>query len=65
MKQEWISVKNELPETDDFFLTHWTDGAIETYQFTLHTGLIDIAAGMFEPVNNETVTHWMPLPKAP
>jgi len=52
-----------LPETDDFFLTHWTDGVIETYQFTLHTGLIDIAAGMFEPVNNETVTHWMPLPK--
>jgi hypothetical protein len=65
MKMKWISVKDRLPEDDDIYLTAWDDGTIETYQFTLFTGLIDISAGVFEPVNRFNVTHWMPLPRPP
>ena len=62
---KWISVKDRLPEDDNIYLTSWDDGTIETYQFTLFTGVCDIAAGVFEPVSVFNVTHWMPLPLPP
>lgn len=62
---EWISVEDRLPEENIFYLTLWSDGVIETYEFSHYTGLQDIKSGCFNPVHNTFVTHWMSLPQPP
>ena len=60
MKTEWISVSDELPEEEDMYLCHFTDGTIETSLF----GPEDEIIHPWE-VYHLLVTHWMPLPNPP
>jgi len=63
MKTQWISIKEDLPETEQDVLiydqnygivTAWFDGS--DFRFEL---------GYDEVFVFETVTHWMPLPEKP
>lgn len=59
---EWISVKDRLPESDGHYLC--TDGneiQIMAY-FGEYKGSYDWSSYMSNTID---VTHWMPLPKAP
>ena len=66
---EWISVKDELPESDGFYLTHWTDGTLETFKTDEECAVDDLGGYCFTPVTwqgvEHSVTHWMPLPEPP
>lgn len=57
---EWIEVKNKLPEHEEIVLVYTYIG-IDIYQ------LLDNQFYHYEHgyVQNDVVTHWMPLPKPP
>ena len=61
--QEWISVKDRLPEAHRLVLCRWTRGIGASYGFARYQHEIDVWY-----VSNEgmpEVTHWMPLPQPP
>lgn len=61
-EQDWISVKDRLPERADDYLVYFDDGFITTTSYTAdENGEMDweLWAGSGEP------THWMPLPEPP
>jgi len=53
----WISVKDRLPDRDDYVLACFDDGFIATIGYADDWELWDGLCG--EP------THWMPLPDPP
>jgi hypothetical protein len=57
---EWISVDDAYPEKDGLYLCHFSDGAIETFDY--QEADADLRTW---GVHNDIVTHWMPLPIAP
>lgn len=63
--QEWISVKDRLPEDSTYVLARLSGGA--TYQaLCLTKGSKQWCGANLERfVNKDTVTHWMPLPQPP
>ena len=66
----WISVKDRLPDNDDFVLVIVSgkagnitlDNAIELAQFSMDEGWI---LEMWPEWEDPKVTHWMPLPEPP
>ncbi len=60
---KWISVKDELPSTDEEFLVYVFREGWGTYQtisdYDVRSGTWAIGSFEFE------VTHWMPLPEPP
>lgn len=55
-KQEWISVKERLPEEKQFVIVY--DTVTECVRFLLYNSGADIWTG-------NIISHWMPLPEAP
>lgn len=67
--QEWISVKDRLPETDDWVLvcrktikTGYTTMVVDRCTFTVGGDRMWLAE---YATYKQVVTHWMPLPPAP
>lgn len=67
---EWISVKDRLPDNDDFVLAIVSgktgsiklDNAYELAQFSMDEGWI---LEMWPEWEDPKVSHWMPLPEPP
>lgn len=68
---EWISVKDELPDTDDDYLVAWMPNGYGGYRDTnkCFMGICEFEKGKFYPHNLEerwsdgvTIYAWMPLP---
>lgn len=57
--EEWISIKDRLPETDDYVLTAWSG---------IHI-IAEYSAERWRDeggnITTDEVTHWMPLPETP
>jgi hypothetical protein len=65
--QEWISVKDRLPEDNERVLVYHDDGVI---RFGINKdGFADVVSSLYLKHNHKTcfakVTHWMPLPEPP
>ena len=65
---EWISVKDRLPEVGSDFLVYDTyykrrgdDPCVQRGRMTISWGIATIG----ENGENDTITHWMPLPYPP
>ena len=60
--QEWISVKDRLPDNEQWAVCVMYDGSFRTFQW-------DYIDWMWNDGNEwyaeKDVTHWMPLPPAP
>lgn len=52
---EWISVEDELPEINDYYLVAGEDIDSEICRFLIGLGWQD----------DFDITHWMPLPEPP
>lgn len=69
MSNQWISVKESLPEDHTYVLMAATSGLVtSTFYTPPEKRLIDCkVSAKFEHANvyGYEVTHWMPLPKAP
>ena len=71
--QEWISVKERLPETNEYGFRVWVvacvDGnksCIRLFERTTVRGkLVERFKYPWETITYENITHWMPLPPAP
>ncbi len=66
-KDDWISVNDRLPDTDDvFYLTYGIDG-ITTRPFSAYHNCWDDSDGddYYCKPKGERITHWMQLPEAP
>lgn len=67
VKQEWISVKDRLPERDQKVLVYDAGDETEIHVYHLREDLDglywDDESGW--AVDFENVTHWMPLPEPP
>jgi len=69
---EWISVKDRLPESETRVLTYWLE-CVEIGYLTIPEDKRFIPywcdSGDEQPcyakINENTVTHWMPLPEPP
>lgn len=62
MEENWISVKNGLPE-DHKDLLIW-DGYIRRRGFFEHNKFFINESGEFKDISYP-ITHWMPLPNPP
>ena len=65
--QEWISVKDRLPEDNERVLVYHDDGMI---RFGINKGgFADVVSTAYLQNHHSTcfskVTHWMPLPQPP
>ena len=61
LKNQWVSVDNGLPTALGGYLTYWTDGSLETFDF-----LDEVQAkGWVTDLHTQKITHWMPLPEPP
>lgn len=69
MSNQWISVKESLPEDHTYVLMAATSGLVtSTFYTPPEKRLIDCkVSAKFEHANvyGYEVTHWMPLPEAP
>lgn len=61
VKQNWISVKDRLPEKEDRYLTYQDDGC---YVMSYYNNEIDGSNWLMDGFTHFP-THWMPLPKKP
>ena len=59
---EWISVKDRLPESRDFVLGYMIFGEYRTLKWKNDTQRWD---GLLLYYSMDFVTHWMPLPQPP
>lgn len=61
-KDQWISVKDRLPETDGYKIVviQWenSDPAVDTARYF-------VKEKTFSSVVNSLITHWQPLPETP
>lgn len=60
-KDDWISVDERLPESDNEWVLGWHDGLKKPFPCSFNSKRKFIDADGFE----ETVTHWQPLPAPP
>ena len=58
----WTSVKEELPKEDDFYLCKYydDDDGIVFYEDVMYFCSKD---KLFDTIDNNRITHWMPIPK--
>lgn len=58
----WISVKEELPKEDDFYLCKYydDDDGLVFYEDVMYFCSKD---KLFDTIDNDRITHWMPIPK--
>jgi hypothetical protein len=67
-EMKWISVKDRLPEENDYFLCYRTNiyrgKEISLYEVLEFIEKFKVWRGNGYP-NTEDVTHWMPLPEPP
>lgn len=67
----WISVKDELPESDGWYFAAFDAGQAEAYGATSRTAetFFEITykswSGSMLAEDDIEVTHWMPLPAPP
>lgn len=58
---QWISVKERLPENDDYYLTYTTEHTCEVYRYDGDGEWVTA----WDDTANHDITHWMPLPEPP
>lgn len=60
---DWISVKDRLPEIEAYVLVHYENEKIKP----IDIGYYSLAAKMWNVgyIKTGIVTHWMPLPAPP
>ena len=63
--QEWISVKDRLPEDSTYVLARLSGGVIYQALCLTKGSKQWYAANLERFVNKDTVTHWMLLPQPP
>jgi hypothetical protein len=61
--QEWISVKDRLPDEYRLVLCRWTRGIGASYGFARYNH--DNGVWYVSNEGMPEVTHWMPLPQPP
>lgn len=61
MENNWISVKERLPEDDSYYLTFTTEHTFEVYRYD---GDGEWVTDWGDTANHD-ITHWMPLPEPP
>ena len=63
-KPKWISVKERLPEEDDFYFC-----CVKSFCYPgrIYTNILAYDKGGFKEgrIYTDDVTHWMPLPEPP
>ena len=64
MQNEWISVKDKLPETDNQYYTPFLVYLSGGHGRTIATFVSETKSFMGYD-SPETVTHWMPMPEPP
>jgi hypothetical protein len=57
-QSQWVSVEDELPETDGAYLCRKRDSQFTSYE-------VFIWASMWRTIYRHGITHWMPLPTPP
>ena len=62
MMSEWISVKDRLPEVDEYVLMH-SYSCKTDIGFLTEDGVFGCDVGYYLEIGD--VTHWMPLPEQP
>ena len=59
--EQWISVKERLPDNDDYYLTYTTEYTCEVYRYDGDGEWVTA----WDDTENHDITHWMPLPEPP
>ena len=63
---EWISVKERLPEIDGIYLCVLDVKSIVGFDYnTIETLRYSFGCWLYDRKETNLVTHWMPLPKLP
>lgn len=57
----WISVKERLPEDDNYYLTYTTEHTCVVYRYDGDGEWVDD----WDDSANHDITHWQPLPEPP
>lgn len=69
MTQEWISVKDRLPEKGDEYNVFWKpdaeEGVVTTMEYDANEKKFIDTAGFCDSDETDSVTHWIPLPGPP
>ena len=63
--QEWISVKDRLPEDRGYYLVAYRDKYNESTSITLDMYVICGAGEWWANEFTHNITHWMPIPEPP
>ena len=63
--QEWISVKDRLPEESGYYLVFENIGRSEVLPYSKKYKAFNAFDDSYSESNVISVTHWMPLPQPP
>ena len=64
MSNQWISIKDGLPDPNFDFVLACADGAISTIGYNKDYGFYEVYPIKTQLVIDD-ITHWMPLPQLP
>ena len=63
--QEWISVKDRLPEADKYVLVITDSGSVKTARCNFYKNGTEVCWATNDGLGERAITHWMPLPQPP
>ena len=63
--QEWISVKDRLPEADKYVLVITAGGLFKTARCNFYKNGTEVCWATNDGLGEKAITHWMPLPQPP
>ena len=57
----WISIKEDMPKEDNFYLCKYydDDDGLVYYEDVMY---FDTKRKLFDTIDNSKITHWMPIP---
>lgn len=60
---EWISVKDKMPEFDEYVLIYAKGEIVRAFLYTTKYG--NFWSTCEDDIRHADVTHWMPMPQPP